>query len=141
MPIFEPDPVMAWVRSASNDLTAPGLPQSLQDLKAALVQKKQNIEHQLALRKTDLQAFHSECLLKGDRGKREYFEEKTRFDDWKNSANYVKSKIEQRIALVKSEIRKSMQASPTIQCPNCGYHIDRAHVKLVAKSEGADARS
>lgn len=124
---------MAWVRSASTDLRAPGLPLELPDIKAALVQKKQDIEQQLATRKTDLLAFQQECLDMGDGGKRQYFQAKTDYEDWKNSANYVKMKIEQRLAFVKSEIRKAMAALPTIQCPQCGYHIDRAHVKLVAQ--------
>lgn len=119
------------MHSESEDLRAPGLPERMPDLKAALVNKKQEIEQQLINRKADLLSFHQQCIARGPQGKNEYFQERSFHEDWKSKATFVKMRIERKIALVKSAIRQAVQASPTITCPHCGGLIERVFPREV----------
>jgi hypothetical protein len=69
----------------------------------------QDLLAQLALRNTDLDEYHAECLARGEQGRRDWFARKGEEAEWRGRLAGYRRMVERRIAFVNSRIERKPQ--------------------------------
>jgi hypothetical protein len=80
-------------------------------IRAILVQIINDVSHQLAVRRSELDAFHAECLDDEIEGRQRFFDARRDHDEWRAGAMQFKRHVEARAALVKRYVDQQRRAN------------------------------